>query len=177
METVEEKNVNFVYMDLQGFRSSGDYFILKELCLLAQDYVFHDFIKSPFEYKNLSSYFKRQADWLTYNFHGLRFDDDGLFLKQIVDSLFPLIEGKVVIVKGMQKIDWIQNIFKKRGHIECLNIEEVSDDSSFKRTLAEENEYIPCSHHRHLRSHKTCHCARAAAEKIREMHTTFLKAK
>lgn len=153
---------DFVIVDLQGFRTIRNRFIVKEFCLLDGDYKFHALVKSPFSFKQLPSYYQRIANWLTKNFHGLTFDCGDINVNELINSTYPHLEGKKILVKGAQKIQWLQYLFRKCGEIDCVNVE----DFGFNTIDITDQYYDVCYYHNNLYGWSDCHCALSNALKL-----------
>lgn len=118
------------FVDLQGFKSENNRFIVKEICLLSKmdDKVQLYIIKPPFHYDKLSSEYKIQARWLKNNFHGFDWKDGFISYlstrKQLLSSL-PKSHA-IIFVKGAEKIEWIRNMFRSNSlEIDYFNIEDL----------------------------------------------------
>lgn len=180
METIKEeeelvqKSEKYVYIDLQGFLTIKGKFIVKEICLLdIDDNMFHEIIKSPNIFEKMPHFYRKQAVWLKNFFHGLSFEDGDISLSQMVDLIYPKLEGKTVIVKGVQKIQWLKRIFKMRGDINCLNIEDLVDNETMKQSIDQVDDSESCTNHKHLLC-GVCHCARKTVKRIKRIHIALL---
>lgn len=153
-----------VFVDVQGFKTTGNIFIPKEICLSHRDFEFHDILKSPCLRKDLTKMYKHQADW--YSYHGLKFDLEGITLSELVERTSEHINGKTLVVKGDEKVQWVKQIYENCC-IECLN---VSDCGSFIFTAATKYEIDSiCPHHKSLRAFNKCHCALARAQELKAL--------
>lgn len=124
---MEQQNC-FVFVDLQGFKTCGNKFLCKEFCLISpddEDSIHHTLLKSPFEFKKLSTYYKHQANWLTSFCHGLTFDCGDVDINDFLQATYPKLDNKTVVVKGDEKVKWLKQLFGSCGDIECINIEEL----------------------------------------------------
>lgn len=96
-----DKNSNdYVFVDVQGFKTTGNTFIVKEFCLLYGDYKFHAHVQSPCTFDELSDMYKCEANWVTNNHHGLLFDSGDMTLSE-------LAEKTVEYVNGEKKTRWL----------------------------------------------------------------------
>lgn len=150
METDEAENVSslenkcdkFVFVDVQGFLTFKNRFMCKEFCLVDDDYIFHTFVKSPYSFNKMSSRYQREANWLTHHFHGIKYDCGDINIFELKEKIFPKIRGKTILVKGLQKVSWLKEIFHKCGGIDCMNIEDTPCDLNLRsRTWHESCDY------------------------------------
>lgn len=153
-----------VYVDIQGFREYRHRFIVKEFCLLDDEDIFHAIVKSPYSFKTLKEYYRRQAEWVTRFCHGLTFDCGDITIDQLCEQVYPRIKDKCIIVKGPQKIQWLKYIFRKCGDIQVCDVDEVGEipnECSGKI-------YDICNYHNELFGWKPCRCALATVLKLKE---------
>lgn len=159
-ETISPK----VYIDIQGFRTYKNRFIIKEFCLSDDDGIFHAIVKSPYSFKKLNDYYQRHANWVTRFCHGLTFDCGDITVAQLLESVYPRIKGKHILVKGAEKITWLRYIFRKYGEIEGSSIEAIGTISK----ELNDKIYDICNYHNHLFGWNPCRCALAIVLKLRE---------
>lgn len=120
----------YFFVDLQGFKTKNNRFVLKEMCLLSnnsdEEHLY--IIKPPFPYNKLSFKYKKQARWLSNYFHGFDWTDgfiSYLSTRKLLLSLLPKT-GAIIFVKGEEKKIWIQDIFRNScSDIDYYNIEEL----------------------------------------------------
>lgn len=84
----------------------------KEFCLVDGDETFHAIVKSWFPYKKLLGHYKRHIEWLTNYFHGLNYECGNIHMDELKKIVYPKLVGKVVIVKGREKTERIQYMFR-----------------------------------------------------------------
>lgn len=162
---------DFVFIDVQGFRTKSCYkhnyirFICKEFCMIDGDDRFHAIVKSPYSFNKIPSYYQRQVGWLTRNFHGLTYDCGDTSINEVVKNTYPKIKDKIVLVKGSEKIQWLQYIYRKTGVINCENIEDIDFDLSLENPVL----YEICNYHNDIYGWCECRCALSNAIKIRDI--------
>lgn len=155
----------FAYADVQGFKIDSDVFAAKEFCLIVDDIEFHDIVKSPIRYSELNNYYKRQANWVTDKHHGLKFDAGTVTLESLIKRTLKHIAGKTILVKGVEKVWWIKQIYAKYCDIKCVNIEY---EDSFVTTLKNKAEiWSICPHHGQFQRYFDCRCALSNARSLR----------
>lgn len=161
---------DFVFIDVQGFKIRDGVFVPKEFCLAHKNFEFHAIVKSPYKYKQLSSSHKRYADWLTDKYHGLNFDAGTISLATLAQNTLEHVNGKIVIVKGAEKVKWVRDIYRKwcKTIINCINIERT--DPLFKFQLKSRRVIDDiCPQHKLLYRFATCHCALSHARDLRNL--------
>lgn len=156
----------WVFVDLQGYKISYSRFMCKEFCLINGQEKFHAIVKSWYPYNKIMSLYKRQIEWLSKNFHKLDYNCGDLDINELTKLVYPKLLGKVVIVKGADKIKWMKYIFRKYGDISCRNIEDLSYEMSDQWNG---NNYALCEYHNALYGWSKCHCAMSNALKIQDI--------
>lgn len=176
MNTIENREttcVDFVFIDMQGFKVFGNGFMLKEFCLIdCNDNRYHAIVKSTYKFKKLTSFYQRQAKWLTEHFHGLTYDCGDISISEVIKQVFPKIKDKKVVVKGVEKVKWIKYIFEKCGVIDCYNIEDLNYD---KNVFTNVQSYEKCEYHYKIYGWPECRCALSNALILRNVTLNNLK--
>lgn len=181
MDFEEEKTVyeNLVFVDVQGFKTYRERFICKEFCLISDDDFYHAIIESPYAFKKMPMFYQRQAKWLTKHFHGLTYDCGDVHMIQVIQKAYPKMMGKVVVVKGVEKVIWIKYMFRNCGEIECINFEDLDLDENLKNIYTSMCEYHlntsftkinstqSDSHEKNCQTWPEYHCAEATALKLK----------
>lgn len=134
----------YVFVDLQGFKKSKNSLICKEFCLLDDNgYVFHAFVKPTIEFNQLPVDYKRQATWLMNNHHKIDYDFGDMDSIDLCDQIYPKMKGKIVLVKGQEKVKWLKDMLYNYGEIECYDIYSLDFDILLKQA----NQYDTCDYH------------------------------
>lgn len=140
-------------VDVQGFYLNNK-FIVKELSISIDDSQVQTFIiKPPLQYSSLTPKEKASIDWLYNHHHGLKWKDGDSTLSNIMDYYITHVKDNnfIYYVKGLEKIKWIQNIFK--DDINFYNLDDLNCPNL--KTLYKNDKSINvCSYHR-----KYCICA------------------
>lgn len=160
-----EQTKDLIFVDLQGFVNRKNCFICKEFCAVSADERFHAIVKSSYRFERMSEFYRRQANWLTRYFHGLTNDCGDIDLINLLQTVYPKMVGKKIIVKGDQKIDWLKYMFRNCGEIDCVNIENIGFCRSLHDSL---NNHEFCDYHR-SKSWRKWHCAMENALKLQEI--------
>lgn len=104
-------NSNDLIVDVQGFKTSGNKFVFKELAILQllNDNLTSYLFKPPFPWSELEARYKSENNWLSRNYHGLDWEsgDVPFGLMQYL-LLFP---ASTIYVKGMEKRVWLKKEF------------------------------------------------------------------
>lgn len=133
-------------MDVEGFKSSANTFIFKEVSIsnvigtTVDTYLF----KPPFPWGGLQVRYKSENSWLTRNYHGLSWESGSVPYTAVSLTLQPFLQAaSVIYVKGLEKRKWLQENFPKTDFI---NIEDIGCPSLSKlQTMQEDIER--CPHH------------------------------
>lgn len=152
-----EKNIdNYVFIDMQGFKGHFNRFICKEFCLIDGTDIFHEMIRSPFPLNRLSIHLRKQADWVTQNYHGLNYEDGDTHIIELTERMFPKLQNKKILVKGGEKVKWLKCMFRNCGEINCTNIENFN----IKYTYREMDAFDSCEFHRWISEGTLAVCAK-----------------
>ena len=158
---------NYAFVDFQGFKDNSNRFILKEFALITKNIKFHDIIKSPAI--TLDERHQKQTKWLTENYHGIDWNSGNINLSELRRTIRPLLNNKIVYLKGEEKIEWFRHILevnrangKKSKLNKIINLESMECTINLHRKDANmSNKFHACKNHRYLKDKKNpkCHCA------------------
>lgn len=126
---------NFVFVDIQGFKTYCERFICKEFCLVSDDKddFYHAIVKSPYAFEKVPSFYKRQVKWLTKHIHGLTYNCGDVHMIPVIQDTYAKLMKKIVIVKGVEKVKWIKHIYRNCGEIDCINFEDLDVDTNLEK--------------------------------------------
>lgn len=156
----------YVYVDLQGFKLPGNGFMCKEFCLLDDnDYVFHAFFKSAISFEHLPSFYKRQAIWLMNNHHKIDYNYGDTDPSVLCEQVYPKIQNKIVLVKGLEKTHWMKQMFRDYGEIKCMDVNSLNFEAMSKQA----DSYNVCDYHNQVSSWTKGPCAKATAMLVRDL--------
>lgn len=113
-------NPEFVFVDIQGFKDSQNKFLIKELALATQEFTQVFLIKSPYPYSYLTPAEKRQVTWIEKN-RGIRWNEGIIDHREFKRVISSYLQNKVIIVKGMEKVKWMEDFCK---NCTIIDIEE-----------------------------------------------------
>lgn len=153
----------YAFVDLQGFKSNLDKFVVKEIAIITRNTTFHDVIKStPSKFSDLDIAHKKQVKWLTYNFHGLKWEWGFITLKQLRLNIEPILSGKIVYVKGENKIKWLEQILGYKWDLcKIVDIEpfDCALSLNIKKNCTTHQKFQVCKQHAAMKNKLNCHCA------------------
>lgn len=97
-------------VDVQGFKTDGNQFILKEIAVLCNTQIQVFQIKPPFPFYDLTKTERRQVSWIERNM-GIYWND-GFIPYSNHKNLIVLdyLRNKTVYTKGLEKANWLKVI-------------------------------------------------------------------
>lgn len=146
--------MNFVFVDLQGFKMMQNRFMCKEFCLIDGEKVFHTFVRSPFSIKELSFKYRHQAKWLTRFHHKIPWDYGIINLAQLKRTVYPMLQNKLILVNGIESALWLKYIFRDHGPLNVQSIAYLKSKFSYLKTdevcrfhsaIADWSRFGPCA--------------------------------
>lgn len=150
--------MEFAFADFQGFLYNNNVFHFKEICILTKNIKFHEFVKPPLPFYNLTAFYRKQAQWLEEEFHGLNWDTGYITQQELINTILPILKFKIVFLKGANKIKWMDEILQDKSII-CINIEDIGCDLKLSKKNVDDQSVRVCAKHKHAHS---C-CARVNA--------------
>lgn len=139
----EMRGKNDAIVDIQGFHLPTYGFILKEICILTDNSMFH-WIFLPPESLWLSNVDVHQIKWAAKNYHKIAWED-GYYKYEEAQSHITLALENVekIFVKGLQKCQWLKP-FLPRENIKIINVEDMDCNLRLKDDMFYK---ISCSGH------------------------------
>lgn len=157
----QEYYQNLIFVDMQGFKTFHNRFMCKEFSLVDGEKMFHAFVKSPYSFNKLPSHYRRHATWLTNHYHRIPYDCGDTHIVELKQKLFPMLQNKTIIVKGAEKVQWLEYMFRDCGSIVCINIEDLD----FDMTLGESD--VICDFHNQIFGWADGPCAMTTTSKLK----------
>lgn len=157
---------NFVFVDIQGFKTNRNRFMCKEFCLVDGEYKYHAIVKSPYSFHKMSSHYKRNALWLIENFHGLEYESGDIHMIDLLQNTYPKLMNKMILVKGKDKVQWLQYMYRNCGEISCVNVEDLD---AYDWRLRRAEPYQKCDYHDDHYRWKDNRCAMASALELQDI--------
>lgn len=162
----EAQKINeYVFVDVQGFKGSHNRFICKEFCLVYGSEIFHEIVQSPFPVNRFSLHLRKQVEWTTQNFHGLNYADGDVHIIELTKKIFPKLQNKKILVKGGEKVKWLEYMFRFCGKIDCINIEDLHIEDIYR----ENDSYDWCDSHRWIKEGTLAVCAKYNAMLLQDL--------
>lgn len=156
---------NFAFLDIEGFITQNDVFILKEICFIDNDYKFHTLVKSPHSIFKLSEKDRSFINYTTLKYNGLRYNDGQMHINDVIHQLYPKFKDKIVLVRNWLKVNRLKHIFRRCGDFDCDDI--TNQGVRMFRYDIEMRE--PCVYHRKSKSGAHYQCALRAVEQMQEL--------
>lgn len=119
---------NYIFVDIQGFKTYRNRFICKEISVIDNDFIFHTLIKSPYDFNKIPAYYKRQAFWLTNFLHGLNYESGDINIIAVKEKLYKRLQERKIAVKSSEKIKWLKFMFHDCCVIDCVNFDDLDYD-------------------------------------------------
>lgn len=99
------------FIDIQGFKISDNKYILKEISCITSQIDYHAIVESPFSFRRLNKKFRLQAKWLSKFHHGIGWSNGNFHIRQVRNHLQKLLQDQMNFVKGMEKANWLRQLF------------------------------------------------------------------
>lgn len=142
-------------VDFQAFKDLYNTFILKELVIvsLETDQVVHCLVKSPVYYHNLHPELRRRCDYLSKNYHKIRWGDGYVEFSDAIRLLRKTTQGSAKIyVKGSERVKYISDILGRK----VLDLDKIGCPKAVDWTLQIARQ---CPYFRHSNLPVQVHCS------------------
>lgn len=100
---------HYLFVDLQGFKSAENEFIVKEFAYSTLEYTQVFLIKPPFPFSKLTESEKRQTRWIEKHL-GILWHEGYIDYREFKRLIVNHIKDKTIFVKGLEKIEWVKNL-------------------------------------------------------------------
>lgn len=129
-------------VDFQGFKDPANNFIVKEFAVTSSDgqLLQHWFVRSPYSFSNLDLKTTRQCNWLTRNYHGIKWQDGDITIQSLHRQLLPILKDSIVYVKGLEKAKYLEEFFQ---------VSQVYDVENYPSLKNLHSPKVRCFFHRH----------------------------
>lgn len=128
-------------IDVQGFKTDGNQFILKEMAMQCGSQILVLLFKPPFPYYNLSKTERRQVGWIEKN-RGLYWNEGFIPYKDHKHIIQNVLRNKICIfTKGMEKVTWIKEMLGELCNNRICNLED-NNTPSFSNLYKEYDELM-----------------------------------
>lgn len=147
-----------VLVDVQGFKSESNEFILKEIAIIHQNTIQVFLIKPPYPFYDLTKMERRQVSWIERNRR--IFWKEGYIPYYCYKNLItPLLENKNIYTKGQEKVKWIE---KEVSNCKVFNLEDIQcpNISKLYSDYCNCSEILSCPYHSTYCALKNVTCLR-----------------
>lgn len=114
----------YVFVDLQGFCNYQNRFIVKEFAIATSEFTQVYLVKPPFPFSKLNVEEKKQVRWLERK-RGIFWGEGFIDYREFKRIVKPILEDKHVIVKGREKVKWVNEMSPH-----CCKIIDIGDKGS-----------------------------------------------
>lgn len=98
-------------VDIQGFQTGTNKFIIKEIAILYNKKIQVFLIKPPFPFNNLTKSEKKQVRWIERN-RKIYWYEGFVPYSNYQALVIDILRDKYVYVKGLQKVLWLKSILE-----------------------------------------------------------------
>lgn len=109
-------------VDVQGFKTETNEFIIKEFAVLLNKKIHMFLIKPPFPFYDLTIPEKRQVSWIERN-RRIYWRDGFVPYSNHQNLIVDILRDKSVYTKGLEKVLWLKNILNNNNNINNLEDE------------------------------------------------------
>lgn len=157
-----------VIVDVQGFKTDSNKFILKEIAMQCSDErdntnVLVLLFKPPFPFYELTKTERRQVSWIERN-RGIYWNQGFLPYKEHANVIANMFMGKErIFTKGEEKVKWIKELLCDYNIKNCVYNLEDKNCINFLQLYKEyeqENDIISCVYHSKICALKNVLCLR-----------------
>lgn len=133
------------FVDIQGFKTDDNNFILKEIAIAHNDQVQVLLLKPPFPFYNLTYTERKQVKWIERN-RKINWNDGFIPYDNFLVHIDEFLTDKIIYCKGVEKVTWLSH-FLDRGDI--INIEDLRCPSllSLYEKYRLSNDIFNCIYH------------------------------
>lgn len=112
---------NKIIVDVQGFKNKDNEFVVKELAIATKEHTQVFSIKPPHSFFTLTDTERKHVKWIERN-RGYRWSEGYIDYREFRRIIKPYLNDQKIIVKGLEKIKWVQELC---GH---RNIVDITDN-------------------------------------------------
>lgn len=125
-------------VDVQGFKTDDNKFILKEIAISYKDQIQVLLVRPPFPFHNLSASERKQIKWIERN-RRIFWNDGFVSYETFLLYISEFLMDKTIYCKGVEKVIWIKDIL---DYNDVINLE----DFDCPNLLSLYEEYRFCNH-------------------------------
>lgn len=165
--------MDWAIVDIQGFKDNKNRFIVKEFYLETKNLKFHDIIKSPVGRLEsiLNKKRRNEVKWLTQHYHGIKWDDGYITLKELRNTISFHLNNVKIYVKGEEKLVWIKQIMNNYN-LMCFNLEKFDCNINLCDHKIQKD-YWPCKKHIHVTNTNNNNSVQCAITNVKVLKKWF----
>lgn len=139
-------NTDGLFVDIQGFKSLNNEFIIKEFALSTKEYTQVFLIKPPYTFSRLSNNEKRHVIWLEKNY-GILWREGYIDFREFKRMIVNHLSEKQIYVKGFEKIKWVKDLCANCTVID-LGEQDCPNFLHLYKKYCEKSSKYNCMHHK-----------------------------
>lgn len=139
--------MNAIIVDVQGFKSDENEFILKEIAIHSNSHILTFLIKPPCPFYDLTKTERRKVCWIERN-RGIHWNEGYIPYSNHKYIIQKILQGKIIFVKGVEKRLWLMQLLENST---IYNLEDKDCPSLLKlhEKYAEKKVYS-CYYHSNI---------------------------
>lgn len=145
-----------VIVDVQGFKSDSNNFIVKEIAILYNNQLQVYLIKPPYPFYNLSKTEMKQVSWIERN-RGIYWKEGYIPYLSYNNNICKFLHDKNIYTKGIEKMLWIKEI-TRNNHVYNLEDKGCPSFMELYETYKLSKEVYACIHHNQICALKNVMC-------------------
>lgn len=107
-------------VDIQGFKTENNEFIVKEIAILYKNKTQVFLIKPPFPFHELTKWEKKQVNWIERN-RNIYWSEGSVPYSKCKGLITNILKDKCLYAKGLEKVAWLKYILKNNN---IVNLED-----------------------------------------------------
>lgn len=147
-----------VIVDIQGFKTYDNKFILKEIAIHYKIHVQHLIFKPPFPFKNLNDFEKKQVRWIERN-RGIFWNDGIVPYREAHTLVTHLLQNKkCLFTKGSEKVIWLKELLSDTTPVYNLEDKNCPNFLILYKNYELLSDVYCCAFHRNICALKNVLC-------------------
>ncbi|CAG9781774.1 unnamed protein product [Diatraea saccharalis] len=110
-------------VDVQGFKTETNEFIIKEIAVLCNKKLQVFLIKPPFPFYDLTKQERRQVAWIERNRH-IYWSEGFIHYSNYQHLILDVLRDKCIYTKGHEKMLWLKRILNNNNNKSVFNLED-----------------------------------------------------
>lgn len=148
--------MNAIIVDVQGFKTDNNEFILKEIAIYWNNHVQTFHIKPPCAFYDLTKTERKQVCWIERN-RGILWNEGYIPYTNHKCILQKILQGKIIYVKGIEKRLWLMQMLEGST---IYNIEDKDCPNLLSLHEKYSTEVYSCIYHTQICALKNVLCLR-----------------